>query len=32
MARSADEDLTAFACFGDALASAALAEGFTLRT
>jgi predicted nucleic acid-binding protein len=32
VARSADEDLTEFACFDEALASAARAEGFTLRT
>lgn len=32
VARSADEDLTEFACNDEALASAARAEGFTLRT
>jgi hypothetical protein len=29
-ARAADPELTAFACFDDALADAARAEGFTL--
>lgn len=32
VARSVDEDLTEFSCFDVALASAARAEGFTLRT
>ena len=31
VARSADEDLTEFACFDEALATAARAEGFTVR-